>query len=191
MTLGSKTIYAVLMTAGIAALGAGCGDKTAPTKENFTQVLKEDYSSTADCLFSKALPFPAEVSVNDTLLAQTRKQLDAMATVGLLSREQASKGQATVNRYTLTANGQRVAGDGRFCYGKREVTSVDKFTAPADFNGNRFTRVDYHFVEKSNAPWAKEEIMRLAFPTVAKTFAEQPVDRATLVLTPDGWVLNQ
>ncbi len=182
--------FAVL-AGGIATLViAGCGDKTAANKENFVAALKETYASASDCLFDKALPFPYEVGANDKLMSETRRRLDALTTAGLVEREQHAKGHDTVNRYVLTASGQAAPGAGRFCYGQREVTSVDRFTEPAEFHGNRFTKVDYHFREKTNAEWARAEAIRSAFPAVAKAMSEQPVDEATLVLTQDGWVRN-
>ncbi len=180
----------VAVLAGWFALLAGCGDKTAANKENFTAALKETYSATSDCLFDKALHFPYEVGVNDKLLSDTRRRLDALTTAGLVEREPQIKGHDTINHYVLTASGQAAPGGGRFCYGRREVTSVDRFTEPAEFHGSRFTKVDYHFHEKTNADWARAAAIRSAFPEVAKVMSEQPVDEATLVLTQDGWVRN-
>jgi hypothetical protein len=36
----------------------------------------------------------------------------------------------------------------------------------------------------------KQDEVRNAFPMVAKSTVEQPVDDATLVLTHDGWILT-
>ena len=95
-----------------------------------------------------------------------------------------------MNRYVLTAAGSQTKGKGRFCYGRREVTSVEKFTAPVDYQGMPLTKVEYHFVLKNAPSWAKQDEVRNAFPSVAKATSEQPVDDATLVLTHDGWVLT-
>jgi hypothetical protein len=70
------------------------------------------------------------------------------------------------------------------------VTSVEKFTPPVDYQGMPLTKVEYHFVLKNAPSWAKQDEVRNAFPMVAKSMAEQPVDEATLLLTPDGWVLT-
>jgi hypothetical protein len=181
----------MVLVGGVVLLAAGCGDKRAISKENFAEVLKEDYAANADCLFSKPLQYPYEIAASDALLAKTRQQMDALTAAGLLSDERFNRNHETMHRYSLTTAGKQVPGGGKFCYGRREVTSVDKFTPPTEFHGNRFTHVDYHFVEKDRADWAKVYAVQSAFPTVAKTLAEQPVDEATLVLTGDGWVLNE
>ena len=96
----------------------------------------------------------------------------------------------TINRYVLTAAGSRTEGKGRFCYGRRQVTSVEKFTPPVDYQGMPLTKVEYHFVLKNPPSWAKQDEVRNAFPMVAKATSEEPVDEATLMLTHDGWVLT-
>ena len=62
--------------------------------------------------------------MNDKLLAETRRRLDALSEAGLLEREQNVDHGQTINRYVLTAAGSRTEGKGRFCYGRRQVTSV-------------------------------------------------------------------
>jgi hypothetical protein len=180
---------AMLAAAG-AVLAAGCGDTRVASKENLTYALNHDYQANEDCLFAKPMPFPYEVAVNDKLLGETRKRLDALTEAGLLEREQSQVAGSTVNRYVLTAAGSQTKGKGRFCYGRREVTSVEKFTAPVDYQGMPLTKVEYHFKLKNAPSWAKQDEVRSAFPSVAKATSEQPVDDATLVLTHDGWVLT-
>ena len=185
-----KSIQVVMLAAAGAVLAAGCGDTRVANKENLAYALNHDYSVNQDCLFAKPMPFPYEVAMNDKLLAETRRRLDALAEAGLLEKEQNVQSGVTVNRYVLTAAGSSTAGKGRFCYGRREVTSVENFTAPVDYQGMPLTKVEYHFVLKNPPSWAKQDEVRNAFPSVAKATSEQPVDDATLVLTHDGWVLT-
>ncbi len=168
-------------------LGSGCGDRTEMSKENFAHVLNEDYSANADCLFTKPLHYPFEMQAGDKLLGDVHHKLDALTAAGLLTRT----AQAGSLHYELTLTGQQVPGNGRFCYGKRQVTSVDTYSTPTEHNGNRFTKVEYHFVEKNSPDWAKVQAIQSAFPAVAKAVADEAVDHATLVLTPDGWVRNE
>ncbi len=190
MKRSMKCIQLAMLAAAGAVLAAGCGDTRVASKENLEVALNHDYQVNQDCLFAKPMPFPFQVSVNDKLLAETRHRLDALAEAGLLEREQNTEGSDTINRYVLTAAGSRTEGKGRFCYGRRQVTSVEKFTPPVDYNGMPLTKVEYHFVLKNAPTWAKQDEVRNAFPTVAKATSEQPVDEATLLLTHDGWVLT-
>ena len=168
-------------------LGSGCGDKREMSKQNFAHVLNEDYSANADCLFTKSLPYPFEMQASDKLLGDVHTKLEALTAAGLLTRTDHDGNL----RYELTLTGQQVPGNGRFCYGKRQVTSVDNYSTPTEFHGNRFTKVDYHFIEKGRPDWAKVQAIQTAFPAVAKVVVDQPVDQATLVLTEDGWVRNE
>lgn len=186
----TKSIQVAMLAVAGAVLAAGCGDSRAVNKQNLASALNHDYSQNQDCLFAKPMPFPYEVAVSDKLLTETRQRLDALAEAGLLEREQSVQNGDTINRYVLTAEGSQTAGKGRFCYGRRQVTSVEKFTSPVDYNGMPLTKVEYHFVLKNPPSWAKEDQVRNAFPMVAKSLSQQPVDDATLVLTPDGWELT-
>jgi hypothetical protein len=186
----SKSIQVAMLAAAGAVLAAGCGDTRVASKENLAYALNHDYQANEDCLFAKPMPFPYEVAMNDKLLAETRKRLDALSEAGLLEREQSQVAGNTVNRYVLTAAGSQTKGKGRFCYGRREVTSVEKFTPPVDYQGMPLTKVEYHFKLKNAPSWATQDEVRSAFPSVAKATSEQPVDDATLVLTHDGWVLT-
>src|ERR1700733_7095578 len=118
-----KSIQVVMLAAAGAVLAAGCGDTRVANKENLAYALNHDYSVNEDCLFAKPMPFPYEVALNDKLLTETRRRLDALAEAGLLEREQSFANGTTINRYVLTAEGSRTEGKGRFCYGRREVTS--------------------------------------------------------------------
>lgn len=172
-------------------LAAGCGDQSTASKSSLVKALNHDYKMNADCLFARPLPFPYEIPVSDTLLAQTRGRLDAMVEAGLLSRDEVVRNNGIVNRYSLTALGQSAEGNGRFCYGHRKVTSVEKFTPPIEYQGRPLTTVEYHFVLKDGADWAKDSDVRSAFPNVAKSFQPSPVDQATLIRSDQqGWMLT-
>lgn len=176
--------------AGAVGMLAGCGDQRVANKGNLEHALNRDYSVNADCLFDKPLPFPYELSVSDPLLSETRHRLDALVRAGLLTRDQRPQGQEIVNHYSMTERGSEVKGHGRFCYGSRQVTSIEKFTPPVDYQGMPLTKVEYHFVLKNGASWAQQDEIRSAFPNVAKSLQQEPVDDATLILTQNGWELT-
>ena len=188
--MNMKNIFAVLATGVVVISAAGCTDRTSVSKENFAQVINQDYATNADCLFTRSLSFPYRVAADDKLLASTRHQLDALAEEGLLNRSTVQDGKETLLRYVMTDSGRQVPGDGRFCYGKREVTSVDNFSAPSEFRGVQMTHVGYHYMEKDSATWAQAPVVKTAFPSVARSLSEQPVDEATLVLEKEGWTLE-
>ncbi len=190
MTGYSKAVKMAVLVAASAVMAAGCADSRVASKASLADALNHDYLASHDCLFAKPMPFPYEVAVSDKLLTETRHRLDALAEAGLLEREQTAQGADTMNRYVLTAAGSHTEGAGKFCYGRRQVTSIEKFTPPVDYNGKPLTKVEYHFVEKDAPSWAKKDEVRNAFPDVAKSLSAQPVDDATLVLTHDGWVLT-
>jgi hypothetical protein len=77
----TKSIQVAMLAAAGAVLAAGCGDTRVASKANLADALNHDYSVNEDCLFAKPMPFPYEVSVNDKLLAETRRRLDALAEV--------------------------------------------------------------------------------------------------------------
>ena len=184
-------VLATNMAVGVAVVGVtGCTDKTSVSKENFAQVINQDYAENGDCLFSRSLAFPYRVGADDKLLAETRRQLDALASEGLLSKQQVKEDHETMLQFALTDAGRKVPGNGRFCYGNREVTSVDTFSAPAEFRGVQMTNVGYHFMIKDSAPWAKAPEVKTAFPQVARAMSDQPVDEATLVLEKECWTLE-
>ena len=92
--------------------------------------------------------------------------------------------------YAMTDKGRQVPGDGRFCYGKREVVSVDNFSAPSEFRGVQMTHVGYHYTMKDSAVWAQDPAVKTAFPSVARALSPEAVDEATLVLEKEGWTLE-
>lgn len=183
----NKALKVAMVAATGTVLAAGCGSARTANKENLAWALNNDYSANQDCLFTKPMPFPYEVALNDKLLGETRHKLDALANAGLLERDQTIQNGETVSRYMLTAAGASTEGKGRFCYGKRKVTSIEKFTPPVDHDGMSVTKVEYHFVMKNPPSWAKQEPVIEAFPSVAKSMSPEPVDEATLALTQNGW----
>ena len=88
------------------------------------------------------------------------------------------------SRYTPTDAGARVAP--RFCYGHRDVTSIDSYTPPAPANGFPETQVIYHYAMQDIPVWAKSDAMRAAFPDMARKTSGTASDRATLAGTMTG-----
>src|ERR1700722_13973808 len=98
----TKVVKMAMLAAASAMLAAGCADSRVASKSSLADALNHDYSASQDCLFTKPMPFPYQVSVNDKLLSETRHRLDALAEPGWLEREQTTEGAETMNGYIFT-----------------------------------------------------------------------------------------
>lgn len=156
----------------------GCSDsKSAPTPANFTQTLNAYFVEHPDCLLSN-MRFPYET----TDKTETR-QLDSLVKSLLLNKTE--EPAIHTSRYTVATDGTRFAP--RFCYGNREVTSIDTNTPLAVINGFKETTVTYHYVMKEVPVWAKTPEVLAAFPKMAQAIRSQATDKITLAQTLAGW----
>jgi hypothetical protein len=173
-------------TGAALALGmvvAGCNGFKKATPQNFTRALNAYYGNHDDCLFPSAIRFPYEASTAGADADPRKKDLDALADAGLL--KSLEDRDIHVKRYSLTTYGSRVPP--RFCYGHRVVTSIDSFTPPSAANGQQASQVDYHYKMMDVPGWADSDEIRKAFPAFATSTSGNAKDRATLVLTVNGW----
>jgi hypothetical protein len=156
----------------------GCSStKSRATPENFTAGLNKHFLDHADCLLDNTR-FPFETTERDKT-----KQMDSLVKALLLDKSEEMSIHAS--RYTVTTTGVRYAP--RFCYGHREVTSIDSFTPPATANGFNETTVTYHYVMKEVPVWAKTPEVQAAFPKMAEATGGEATDKAVLAQTPVGW----
>lgn len=174
----------LVLLAGI-IIAAGCNSNTQPTNENFIKGLNDYYANHDDCLFPQALRFPYEVSPGPDEKKQTA-QMDALTEAGLLKPKVGADKSMGVHVYTLTPVGERAAG--RFCYGHREITSIDSFTPPAKGNSGLLeTQVTYHYKMMDVPVWARTDKMQSSFPVMAKALSGQGTDTAKLANAGAGW----
>jgi hypothetical protein len=178
-----RRIYRAGTALALGLLLAGCNGYKAATPANFTRALNAYYSNHDDCLFSSAVRFPYEASTVSTDTDPKKKALDALADAGLL--KSLEDRDIHVKRYSLTPYGSRVPA--RFCYGHRVVTSIDSFTPPAAVDGQQVSKVDYHYKMMDVPGWADSDEIRKAFPAFSKSTSGDAQDRATLMLTVNGW----
>jgi hypothetical protein len=156
----------------------GCSSsKSRATTENFTAGLNKHFLDHSDCLLENTR-FPFETTERGKT-----KQMDSLVKALLLEKSEEMSIHAS--RYTVTTNGTRYAP--RFCYGHREVVSIDSFTPPAAANGFNETTVTYHYVMKEVPVWAKTPEVQAAFPEMAEATGGQATGKATLAQTPVGW----
>ena len=163
-------------------LAAGCSSKTKPTNENFIAGLNAYYATHDDCLFPSALKFPYEVSPSANA-KEDKKRMDALTDAGLMKREEDKS--IHVDVYSLTAAGTRAGG--RFCYGHRQIVSIDSFTPPAKSNGFLETHVTYHYKMMDVPVWVKTDQMQKAFPDMAKALSGEATGESTLANAGVGW----
>lgn len=177
----------LIVLGGAVILAAGCHTETKPTSENFMKGLNAYYSTHNECLFPSVLHFPYEVSPGAGQKKEI-SQMEALADAGLLKRKE--EAAIKVNVYTLTQIGERVGG--RFCYGHREVTSIDSFTPPVKGpDGFLQTEVTYHYKLADVPVWAKTDKMVSAFPEMAKVVSAGGSGTAKLANAGAGWQIPE
>lgn len=155
-----------------------CNSKTAATPENYIATLNTYFADHRDCLFDGSTKFPFETGE-----AGLTRQMDALATAQMLEAHKATI--IHITRYTLTDAGTRAGKN--FCYGHREVTSIDSSTKPALANRFMETQVEYHYKIADMPVWAKTPEVLAAFPKMAQEASGNTSDKATLALTGVGW----
>lgn len=160
----------------------GCSTANKPTDANFIQALNAWYENHNDCLFQQGHAFPYEVAPGATA-KQDEKQLDALTDAGLMTRLKDLN--MHVERYTLNAAGNRYGP--RFCYGHREVTSIESFTPPGPRNGFTETTVTFHYTMHDVPVWARSEQVEASFPDLAQSLNSSPTGHMTLATAGAGW----
>jgi hypothetical protein len=169
---------------GLVVIATGCTPDTKPTNAKLEKAINSYYEEHNECLFPGGRKFPYEVSPGADA-KEEKKQMDAMTDADLLKREEAPA--MHVERYTLTAMGERVAA-AHFCYGHRVVKSVDSFTPPAKQpNGFTETTVSYHYTMMDVPVWVKTDAMKGAFPKMAASISDDANDQITLATGGAGW----
>ena len=156
----------------------GCNSKTAPSPENYTTTLNTFFVEHPDCLLDGSIKFPLETG--DPVLT---RQMDALVIAQMVEAQKAP--MLHITRYTLTDSGIRAGKN--FCFGHRQITSIDASTKPAPANHFTETQVDYHYKIVDMAVWAKTPQVIAAFPKMAQEASGTSAGKATLALTGVGW----
>ena len=160
-------------------LPLGCNSKSAPTAQNYTDTLNSYFNDHPDCLFDGSVHFPFETGE-----AEKTAQMDSLVAAEML--ESKKEPAIHVARYTLTPAGERAAP--HFCFGHREITSIDASTTPAKgADGFLETHVQYHYRMGDTPTWAKTPQVVAAFPRLAAATGGQASDKITLAGTGVGW----
>ncbi len=173
----------VAVATGTLLLLGGCSStQNKPTPENFKSALNTYFANRSECLFPSAPQFPYEVSPSASAKAD-QKRMDALMNAELVKRK--ADESIHVYIYSLTPAGERATP--RFCYGHREVTSIDNFTPPEKVNGFLQTKVDYHYTVTEVAVWARTKEVQNAFPDLAKAIQGNATGQITMANAGAGW----
>lgn len=179
---------------GWVVLGVGCKSNSVD-KSAFKTAINDYYGSRHTCVWSSETKFPTEADTSN--LDQT-KGFDALTDAGLLTRTAAEKkrfliGSKQVNMYDLSDKGRSTwtadtsqPGFGNFCFGHREVTSIDGYT-PSDTSDAAQYSVNYHTQVTGVPDWATTPEMKTAFPKIVDDTSGQQAGTATLVKSNNGW----
>ncbi len=177
-TRATATPFVILFIFASVILASGCNSgKSAPTPSNFSQAINNHFLDHSDCLFSDTR-FPFETSD-----PEKTRQMDALANAHLLDKSVETS--IHVSRYTVTSTGARFAP--HFCYGHREVTSIDGSTPLTVNEGFKETTVSYSYTMKEVPVWVLSHDIQAAFPDMARATSSQVTAKATLAQSPVGW----
>src|ERR1700678_1272843 len=176
---------------------AGCNNGS-NTDLSYKAAINDHFKGFPVCIWSQPKKFPVQAATADD--AKT-EGYDALTQEGLLTRTTAEKkvfivASKQVNNYDLSDKGRTSwtpdssqPGYGNFCYGNREVTSIDNSTLGTNGSGAKTVAVTYHY-QIANVPgWANSKEMNTAYPSMGSALATNPSDSATLVMTGDHWEL--
>jgi len=175
-------------------LAAGCHSNTVD-KMVFKSAINNYLGARQECVWNDPIKLPAQADTSNDI--KTRGY-DALTDAGLLVRTSAEKkrfliGSKQVNNYDLSDKGRSSwtadpsqPGYGNFCFGHREVTTVDNFTPPDTADATQYT-VNYHYDVASLPSWASTEEMKTAFSKIATDVSGQQAATATLIKSSDGW----
>jgi hypothetical protein len=161
----------------------------------YKAAINQHFKAFPVCIWSQPKKFPAQAATSDD--ART-EGYDALTQEGLLTRTTGEKKviiiSKQVNNYDLSDQGRSAwtpdtsqPGYGNFCYGTREVTSIDSATPGTNGQGAKTVDVTYHYRIANVPSWANSQEMKTAFPDMATVLNSNPSDRATLVMTGDRW----
>ena len=185
----------VLALGVLALIATGC-NKGDNNDLNYKTAINDHFKAFPACIWSEPKKFPVQAATSDD---SKTEGYDALTQEGLLTRTTAEKkvliiASKQVNNYDLSEKGRiswtpdsSQPGYGNFCYGHREVTSIDNSTLGTNGAGAKTVDVNYHYQVANVADWANSQEMKTAYPSIASSLGSNSSDTATLVTTGDHW----
>ncbi len=202
MARGTKSLAlggAACVLAGCVAAGGGLtGCKHTNTTMAYGSAINTFYSAHPACLWPDPIKFPVQVDTkNDTKTSG----YDALVDQGILLRTTGEKkvfifGSKEVTNYDLNDRGRSAwtpdstqPGYGNFCYGHRNVSTIDSST-PTTAQAGATTQLSYHYTISGAPNWALAAETQNAFPELKANLAGESTGTATLVYGSGGWQMQ-
>jgi hypothetical protein len=194
--LNGRTASCAVVLGLIALMATACNNGS-ETDMSYKAAINDHFKTFPVCIWSQPKKFPVQAATSDD--AKT-EGYDALTQEGLLTRTTAEKkvlivASKQVNNYDLSEKGRTSwtpdstqPGYGNFCYGNREVTSIDNSTLGTNSEGAKTVSISYHYQIANVAGWANSAEMKTAYPDIASSLGSNPSGNATLVMTGDRWV---
>src|SRR6202046_3703205 len=157
----------VAVLGSIALLSTACNNGS-NTDMSYKAAINDYFKAYPVCIWSQPKKFPVQAATSDD--AKT-EGYDALTQEGLLTTTTAEKkvlivASKQVNNYDLSDKGRTTwtpdttqPGYGNFCYGNREVTSIDNATLGTNGDGAKTVAVAYHYKIANVADWANSAEM--------------------------------
>jgi hypothetical protein len=186
----------------VAALGlvtAAC-NQGQTSDSAYKAAINDYFKAHPACIWQDPKKFPVQEATSDDAKTQG---YDALTQEGLLTRTSAEKkrviiGSKQVNNYDLSDKGRTAwtpdssqPGYGNFCFGSREVTSIDNSTVGTNSSGAKTVSVTYHYKIANVADWAESQEMKTAYPTMAAALDQTPSETTTLTQGGGRWEVSQ
>jgi hypothetical protein len=171
-------------------------NKSTDAKLTYQSAIDDYYKAHPTCLWSESKKFPVQAATSDD--AKT-EGYDALTDAGELTRTTAEKkvfivASKQVNNYDISDQGRSnwkpdpsQPGYGNFCFGNRDVTSIDSFHSSTNSSGTQTALVNYHYKISNVAPWANSQEMRTAFPSLDAALSGPISGQDTVVQNGSGW----
>jgi hypothetical protein len=194
---------------------AGCNNTKKPSNANFTKAINQYLVKHGDTCSSLGQTLPIDVTVpgqkeqygiGPQLAALEEAGLvhstNTTAVVrGMLGALRGSTPPQPVRRYELTDQGKKYyrqipatfGQEGTFCYGRKMVDSIIKWTEPTTMEGASLSEATYTYKIADLAPWAEKPDVQREFGDIRTTVngISKTNETAGLQLTNNGWEVPQ
>ncbi len=190
---------------------AACNGVNKPSDTNFTKAINDYLAKHGQVCTVIGRQFPVDLPRSEQKeqfgigpklealeQASLLKASDTTAVVpGMLDSLRGSTPPQLVRRYALTAEGRKyfkqitgTLGQPRgFCYGRKTVDSIVKWTEPAAVGQSSQTEITYTYRIVDPAAWAERPDVQQAFPDIRSNLngVSKTTEQTGLQLTSRGW----